>query len=656
MNSGMTVAATNGAQSGGHSGAAPNAAVARILGAAVSARQGGAGALPRVTLPGLSSFRANWHAQLEVLSNAAEQSGIEGDEADGTNGRSTARAALAQRSPTDGPAPPVSTARQTSGATAVAASSSACGIGSRVAHASRAEAGAAAIGVESRAFDLTFRPPAETRTSQTAEREGKPGTRKAAGEEVAAAGVELADSSGVIAALPVSAVVTQVPLSNLGANQPGQPNLAEVNSPRTSAAASQDVPPVVPSVVPSVVIVSPQGSDEPATFGGEAVDPPVAQATQSMAGPNAGAHAASAPIRPPSAEEPIHSEPVALTSHAVEGVPAENRQPFAAAQPPGAYPASAKTDDPTHGPAAATAGAAAAPAQGAAAFVAAGPMLGAASTPTNRALASRTLDPQQSTVISINSANTVDASNLSMQNMKSSAEAPIGGISPPRSVRPGEAAGRRAAPSGPPTGESAPNAPSGIMLHGPAPGLEPSAARGAILAEASRAESAGAGRHDPFTELDSAPGTVTWSHTGPRQAEAGFEDPALGWIGVRAEMSGGGVHAEVVPGSAGAALELGRQMEGLHSYVAEQRMPVDSLSMASSGGHGGDPADAQQMQQNPQGQSSGQHETETPQPVRTGRGEGGADSTVSASSGLRTTAERAALNDFQAGKSISVMA
>jgi hypothetical protein len=121
-------------------------------------------------------------------------------------------------------------------------------------------------------------------------------------------------------------------------------------------------------------------------------------------------------------------------------------------------------------------------------------------------------------------------------------------------------------------------------------------------------------------------------------------------------MSGGGVHAEVVPGSAGAALELGRQMEGLHSYVAEQRMPVDSLSMASLGGHGGDPADAQQMQQNPQGQSSGQHETETPQPVRTGRGEGGADSTVSASSGLRTTAERAALNDFQAGKSISVMA
>ena len=88
---------------------------------------------------------------------------------------------------------------------------------------------------------------------------------------------------------------------------------------------------------------------------------------------------------------------------------------------------------------------------------------------------------------------------------------------------------------------------------------------------------------EPFVALDSeaAPGAVEWIRAGARQAEAGFEDPALGWIGVRAELSGGGVHAALVPGSADAAEQLGRQMDGLHAYLAEQRTPVDSLVMAA---------------------------------------------------------------------------
>jgi hypothetical protein len=42
----------------------------------------------------------------------------------------------------------------------------------------------------------------------------------------------------------------------------------------------------------------------------------------------------------------------------------------------------------------------------------------------------------------------------------------------------------------------------------------------------------------------------------------------------------------LVPGSAEAAQELGRQMDGLHTYLTEQRTPVESLVMAAPSGSG----------------------------------------------------------------------
>lgn len=97
------------------------------------------------------------------------------------------------------------------------------------------------------------------------------------------------------------------------------------------------------------------------------------------------------------------------------------------------------------------------------------------------------------------------------------------------------------------------------------------------------ADSAESALREPFSALDAegAPGAFGWTHAGARQAEAGFQDPALGWVGVRAELSGGGVHAALVPGSVDAAEQLGRQMDGLHTYLAEQRTTVDSLVMAA---------------------------------------------------------------------------
>jgi hypothetical protein len=95
---------------------------------------------------------------------------------------------------------------------------------------------------------------------------------------------------------------------------------------------------------------------------------------------------------------------------------------------------------------------------------------------------------------------------------------------------------------------------------------------------------------EPFAALDAepAPAALAWTHAGARQAEAGYQDPVLGWVGVRAELSGGGVHAALVPGSVEAAEQLGRQMDGLHTYLAEQRTPVESLVMAAPSGSGAD--------------------------------------------------------------------
>ncbi len=137
----------------------------------------------------------------------------------------------------------------------------------------------------------------------------------------------------------------------------------------------------------------------------------------------------------------------------------------------------------------------------------------------------------------------------------------------------------------------------------------------ASVLEGTRERVTGGELKETFAALDSgaAPGPPTWTHAGGRQAEAGFQDPALGWVGVRAEMIGGGVHAALVPGTPEAAQELGRQMGGLHTYLAAQHTSVESLALASPGGRsvgfsGGESMSqqAQQSMQQGPGQGSGQ--------------------------------------------------
>jgi hypothetical protein len=112
-------------------------------------------------------------------------------------------------------------------------------------------------------------------------------------------------------------------------------------------------------------------------------------------------------------------------------------------------------------------------------------------------------------------------------------------------------------------------------------------------------------------DADTSMGKPTWVHAGAQQAEAGFQDSSLGWVSVRADASGGGVHAELVAGSLDAAQALGSHMAGLSAYLAEHQTPVDTLTLSSSGGgsaaSGSGQGAGDQMQQGT-GQQPGQQQ------------------------------------------------
>ena len=114
--------------------------------------------------------------------------------------------------------------------------------------------------------------------------------------------------------------------------------------------------------------------------------------------------------------------------------------------------------------------------------------------------------------------------------------------------------------------------------------------------------------------LDSgtSPGTPSWTHAGSQHAEAGFRDPALGWVGVRADLNGDGIHATLVPSSAEAAQALNGHLAGLSSHLVEQQSPVASLTMASPSESGIENGMGQRMQQGAEGNPQGNAPDESP--------------------------------------------
>jgi hypothetical protein len=175
---------------------------------------------------------------------------------------------------------------------------------------------------------------------------------------------------------------------------------------------------------------------------------------------------------------------------------------------------------------------------------------------------------------------------------------------------------------------------------------------------------AGSESRDTLATLDSAAAEMksTWIHAGAQRAEAGFLDPTVGWVGVRANAVGGGVHAELVPGSVDAAQALGSHMAGLNAYLTEHHTPVETLTLTApeSGwpGLSGDQSAGRDMQQGT-GQQTGQELT---QGANSGSeiGESRSRSTIpavaSGATALPTELDAGTQPVWLGGKHISVMA
>ncbi len=94
----------------------------------------------------------------------------------------------------------------------------------------------------------------------------------------------------------------------------------------------------------------------------------------------------------------------------------------------------------------------------------------------------------------------------------------------------------------------------------------------------------GLDRADAFKSLDgesSSNSSVRWVHAGAQQAEAGFDDPALGWVSVRAHAGSGGVHPALIPSSGDAAQVLAGHLAGLNSFLANRAAGVGDVTVAS---------------------------------------------------------------------------
>lgn len=147
--------------------------------------------------------------------------------------------------------------------------------------------------------------------------------------------------------------------------------------------------------------------------------------------------------------------------------------------------------------------------------------------------------------------------------------------------------------------------PSGLRIAADAVGGHPVSSAGTTASSSGR---------ETFAALDanSNLGPPTWVHFTAQHAEAGFNDPSLGWVGIRADISSGSIHAAVVPGSTDAAQALSGHMAGLSAHLAAQHTSVHSITVSTpeaSGGLGagqGSQQGAYQGSQGNPGQNTGQ--------------------------------------------------
>ena len=137
--------------------------------------------------------------------------------------------------------------------------------------------------------------------------------------------------------------------------------------------------------------------------------------------------------------------------------------------------------------------------------------------------------------------------------------------------------------------EAGQDASSMALVHDPSGlrGAVTTAARSDGQASSSTFDSTGQGTIAAL-DADAGTGRAIWTHAGSQHAEAGFQDPALGWVSVRADLGGAGIHAALVPGSADAAQALGGHIAGLNAYLAERHSGVETLTLAAPDSSGPD--------------------------------------------------------------------
>ena len=93
---------------------------------------------------------------------------------------------------------------------------------------------------------------------------------------------------------------------------------------------------------------------------------------------------------------------------------------------------------------------------------------------------------------------------------------------------------------------------------------------------------AGGGSNEVFASLDAlGAAAANWVHAGARHAEAGYLDPSLGWVAVRAQTAGAAVHASIVPANADAAQVLGSHLPALSAYMAQHPTAATQVTMAA---------------------------------------------------------------------------
>ncbi|WP_348261239.1 hypothetical protein P8935_15700 [Telmatobacter sp. DSM 110680] len=123
-----------------------------------------------------------------------------------------------------------------------------------------------------------------------------------------------------------------------------------------------------------------------------------------------------------------------------------------------------------------------------------------------------------------------------------------------------------------------------------------------------------------FGAIDERGPTSQWTLSGSRRAEAGFQDPSLGWVSVRAQAGAGGIHAVVIPASDAAGQVLNLHLAGLNAHLTPQYEHLNAVTMESpdTGLNSRDSAEHSAQHHGGRGtESDAQHSQEDSQSPRT---------------------------------------